>query len=497
MSKCKSCNSNIPDKAKFCPECGASNSAELGSNAERKKVVLADVKSDLAQLDVKITSVEAVGPDRDNNYDVTVKYMLANRSKEDIGHIFVTTQLFGSHGAVIAESHDTHEQLLDSGDSEEFEVTLWGASAPLLGDFPDKGQALVSAIGSTGNRIKIYSGDVASDELVAEVIQLPDVGTEAKLLTGSTWRGMPDDDGDVYVESKVLLQNLSSTYFPQVKLYAELLDRRGESIDTYDSYEEVLPYSVATVFVSPRSAQKALKGAKLELDMEIFRQTGFGYGQSDRMSITAAELDDSSEDESGAKRIYIKTEPGGRVLSGRLTDEDGALLKTAVKNQEMSSELLELRWDSSGDFRECEGVFNQGDEGDTGNEGIIEFDWEGPIEIPKDPEGQYEDGAYIVYLSLSKVSTEFEFVPSDGEFDADKFVEVSVPVRMPDFIQHDLYGHPDYNVVVNYKYDGEEIEEYSRELVDRGYDDLTAFIIVENGVATLVYSNYNGEERWR
>ena len=121
------------------------------------------------------------------------------------------------------------------------------------------------------------------------------------------------------------------------------------------------------------------------------------------------------------KRIYIKTEPGGKIVFGKLDDEQTDLLLKAIQSEDMPEELLDLRSNSSSDFREYEGVINSGEDGDAGNEGIIEIDSDGPVELPKDSGGDYEDGAYLVYLSLSKVSIEFEFEPSDGKFNSDKF----------------------------------------------------------------------------
>lgn len=51
-----------------------------------------------------------------------------------------------------------------------------------------------------------------------------------------------------------------------------------------------------------------------------------------------------------------------------------------------------------------EGVVNRGENGDWGNEGVIKIHPEGAIELHKDNKGKYLDGAYLVYLSLSKVS---------------------------------------------------------------------------------------------
>lgn len=205
---------------------------------------------------------------------------------------------------------------------------------------------------------------------------------------------------------------------------------------------------------------------------------------------------DESESESNSKRIYIKTEPGGRILFGKLDEIEANLLQKSYKNKEMNEELLDLRYNSSGGLREYDGVVNSGEEGESGNEGIISIHEDGPVEIPKNGNGKFEDGYYIVYLSLSKVSIEFTFKPSDGIFDSDKFTEVSVPINLPEFIEHELYGRPEFNIVTNYLYDGEIIEEYDHELMDRGYEDLTSFFVVKNGVPKLIYSNYNGNENW-
>lgn len=67
---------------------------------------------------------------------------------------------------------------------------------------------------------------------------------------------------------------------------------------------------------------------------------------------------------------------------------------------------------------------------------------------------------------------------------------------LPDVIAHETYGHPEGNVVIDYLYDGEPIEEYSRELIDRGYDDQTSFLLVKDGNVQLVYTSFNGEESW-
>ena len=184
--------------------------------------------------------------------------------------------------------------------------------------------------------------------------------------------------------------------------------------------------------------------------------------------------------------IYIKTEPAGRIAFGQLDEEQINLLIKSIDAQDLDEALEELRFD--GLYDEAEGVVNSGDEGDFGNEGNIIFN-ENLKRIGPD-----KDGVYAVLMSLSKCSIEFEFNLKE-EFDVEKFEEVSVPIRLPSEIEHGLYGHPDFNIITGFKYDGEEIEE-EYEVIDRGYDDQFTIFTIKGGKTTILYSNYNGDEEW-
>ena len=194
--------------------------------------------------------------------------------------------------------------------------------------------------------------------------------------------------------------------------------------------------------------------------------------------------------------IYIKTEPGGHILFGKLDVDEIKQLSESLKLKELNEDLEEIPDNSYGSLMEADGVVNNGDEGDFGNEGTIVFSEYISRIGPKDSEkgDEFKDGVYVVIMKLSKCSIEFEF-SLDGEFDVDKFEEVSVPVRLPKEVKHGLYGHPDFNIITGFKYDGEEIEE-EYEVVDRGYDQQFTFFTIKGGKTTIIYGNYNGEEEW-
>ena len=157
------------------------------------------------------------------------------------------------------------------------------------------------------------------------------------------------------------------------------------------------------------------------------------------------------------KEIYIKTEPGGRVAFGKLNKTQEELFyKNYSKKEDINESLLYLA--NSGMITEYEGVVNRGKEGEKGNVGIIVFEKDCLIEIPK-KNNEYEEGVYLTYLSLSKVSIQFEFKIKDKkEFDPKQFKEISVPIKLPNIIEHERYRHPDFNIVIDYLYKDKPIE---------------------------------------
>jgi len=230
-----------------------------------------------------------------------------------------------------------------------------------------------------------------------------------------------------------------------------------------------------------------------ELASELSNRVSYGNPFTSLSQSGNANLYQEDEEHS----IYIKTEPGGRISFGSLDRDQISQLSEAIANQELSSELEDLRDNSYGTLNECDGVVNSGDEGDFGNEGSIVFSSDQPAIGPEidDVRGCFKDGVYVVLMRLSKCSIEFEFMAKGG-FDSDEFEEVSVPVRLPEEIVHNLYGHPDFNIITGFRFRGESIDEYEGEVEDRGYDDTYTFFAIRGGKTLVLYSNYNGDEEW-
>jgi len=460
------------------------------------KVVFSDADSNSNKISVKISAFKAEGPDRDGDFRVTIEYLVTNHSDKPITYLATSSQVYNANGNIVANTTDEYpDESIEPGESKDFESSFWSLSAKLLEDSPEKSQALIHVIACVADRVTIHEAPLGEEVLVTHPINIKGLPGEIEVLSATVWQTAPNDDKDIDVEVRYAVHNKTAEFFPCVRVLMEVTGKKGECLDTGESYEPLNPIGTTVVAVTCRIGSKKIKGSTVKIDTELFKVMGSTHDISGSLKITASDDDNDDSDGFGdGKRIYIKTEPAGRIVFGRLSDEDAARLEEAAKSQEMPEYLLDIRNNINGDILEHEGVFNSGDDGSEGNEGRIEYD--GCIEIPMNKHGQYEDGAYLAYLSLTKASIEFEFEPNDGEFEIDKFVEVSVPVNLPDFVNHDLYGPPNYNIVIDYKYDDELIDEYDHELVDRGYDDLICFFIVKAGKPKLIYKNYNGNEEW-
>ena len=194
------------------------------------------------------------------------------------------------------------------------------------------------------------------------------------------------------------------------------------------------------------------------------------------------------------KEIYIKTEPGGRVSFGKMSDHDIELLNKSKLTGTLSNDILFKLKRGLSPYRLIEGVINTGDTGGVGNEGLIVLD-EDKFEVPRVDNNSLETGFYIVYLSLSKVSIDFKVSSrSATNYDSSKLSELSIRVNLPSCVKHPTYSDLNFNIVNGYSYEGKLIKNANKGMVDRGYEEAIFIFSVENDKVNSVYEAVNAKE---
>jgi hypothetical protein len=195
------------------------------------------------------------------------------------------------------------------------------------------------------------------------------------------------------------------------------------------------------------------------------------------------------------KNIYIKTEPGGRIVYGELNEEQLVDLAQSLQNRRVKPNLLQLHFNRHGQFFEFEGVTNVGTTGDVGNIGLIHI-IKPRISFCCIDNSRWNDGFYFAYLALSKVSIEFDFAVTGSTFKKSTFKEISTPIELPLCVKHHIYGHPRFNIVTGYEYENGPIDDYNGTIVDRGYEQYWQFFKISKGQEFLLYGNEGGVETW-
>ena len=135
-------------------------------------------------------------------------------------------------------------------------------------------------------------------------------------------------------------------------------------------------------------ADKSLKKDKEIVDAAI---------EQDESAIQYADKS-FKKDSKITQEIYMKTEPAGRVVFGKLDKEEEDLFyKNYSKKEEIDESLLDLV--HSGSLKNHEGVINSGKDGEDGNEGIIVIEKNSFVEIPK-KNNKYEEGVYLISIKI-------------------------------------------------------------------------------------------------
>lgn len=177
------------------------------------------------------------------------------------------------------------------------------------------------------------------------------------------------------------------------------------------------------------------------------------------------------------ERIYLKAEPSGEIAIASLSKQDlVAVSRDGLSDDARFSTCKKLLSQKKRAAR-ARGLFNNGNDGDKGNLGVIRL-LSRPTLMAPHRRGFTQ--SYFVLLALSKVSIEFNCPLPDGEaFDPSHLVEECVPISLPRCVEDDTYGRLSGNVCTGYRYKGKSIKNWGENWVDRGVDE--QLLVVQSG----------------
>lgn len=283
---CDSCNKQLRDGAKFCGQCGAktkrSASAPVAGKSEQR-------------YELNTLSVNATGPDTDGDLSVEIKVSITNRSGSDWDQVNTRTQLISASG-FIEETSDTYDLSVEDGATEEFDVNFYGVKARPFMANPELTKTIINVVACSATSKKLT--EFALPENSFEVVKMEpcEISDSVRLLSGGIWRADPDDDKDVRVEAKWLVQNLTNAHIPEVRFTAEVVGKSGAEIGDAGGYGELRQFATAVIGSSTYSKEKKLKGANVQVSVRTMTPLTNGASEHFGMDIHSDEVHTDSED---------------------------------------------------------------------------------------------------------------------------------------------------------------------------------------------------------
>ena len=139
--KCSQCGYELRDGARFCPECGAGQTSKCiscgfvlkpgavfcgecgtkviknsdSTTGDIKKIAIDPSPLILPEVPVRIIEVNAIGPDSDDEFAVTMKYHIDNKSDQDWGYFETAIFLFNAAGQIIDKIEEKTYEFVGAG----------------------------------------------------------------------------------------------------------------------------------------------------------------------------------------------------------------------------------------------------------------------------------------------------------------------------------------------------------------------------------------------
>ena len=326
---CNQCKNQLREGVKFCGQCG--NKTEPGKESSSSKSVSTGYSS-------KILAVIATGPDSDGDMSVEVRFSITNQSGSSWDQLITRTQLISDSG-YIEETTDTHEQLVEDGETEEFEISFYAVKARPFMANPELTKTIINVVACSATSKKLT--EFVLPETSFEVVKMEpcDISDSVRFLSGGIWRTDPDDDKDVRVEAKWLVQNLTDTHIPEVRFTAEVAGKSGAEIGDAGGYEELRPGVSVVISGSTYSKEKKLKGAVVQVGARVMSPAATGSSEHMGLELTASDEavhdDESSQNGENNAGHFSGGQPNGEIARYVRTNEDGSLICAIAYFQEV------------------------------------------------------------------------------------------------------------------------------------------------------------------
>ena len=346
---CKSCGNKLKENHKFCGGCGAKVDSSLTNSIDSSSDsnIVVPLKMGLSTMPIEIGKVKITGPENDNSYLITISSSFKNNGKEDWDFLQIKIHLLNSDGLVLKEETDTVEKLVEVNEAYEHETNMWSLPGLLLGESPEKVSVVVSAVASQKHIHEFQEFPIPSKaNEIANIAPPCLIGPALKLLSSSMWRSEPDEDKESAIEINFLFQNLETILLPEVRLIADIVDKKGKTLTETGNSKEIQPGELTQLVDFVRLKETKLAGAKLKFSLQTYYPVSAGIKGKLGGELVSVEsndvawpFDDHGDDVASSDTQNDDTESTGSIKTFEWSMKLGEINMDDVEDEEVLSAL--------------------------------------------------------------------------------------------------------------------------------------------------------------
>jgi len=228
---------------------------------------------------MKITKAEYNGPDSDDDVNFDFEATFENKTEHDIEFVKSSCLVIDKAGVVIGGTQgDENEVFIAPGETESLTFYV----SYLKGQHFNGSLSDASVIADTTFfRAEFHElGEhemPQSSEKPAIIENGFDIGDMLKILGTGIFIDPVNDSGEVCVDVRVGIRNVSDVHFEKVEVKAKLMDKRGSEVETGEDYQMVGAFAGSLLTASFYGMKPSrLKGCTMKISLLVHQPIAFG-----------------------------------------------------------------------------------------------------------------------------------------------------------------------------------------------------------------------------
>lgn len=216
---------------------------------------------------IEVIGAKLERPDSDGDISPELKIEFKNESERPIEFLSSKVLIFNDNGLLISSSNDENDDFIEPGDIWPGDLSPGYFNSSMVSGETPKG--LLEILGCACNHHELGAFELEPQKL-AGIGERRELGDGISLVSLTVSVSKPDDDGDLNVEIKALLDNSGSISLPRASLSGKIL-RSGREVEDLSNYSDPVPAGQMTVLeVSSYVKKRQISGASIEIRLSLF-----------------------------------------------------------------------------------------------------------------------------------------------------------------------------------------------------------------------------------